>query len=173
MFEGQDDQGVGEDADDDGGDAVEQVCGVADDEGHGAAAEFGEIDAAEETYWHTDERREKKKLGAADDGVGHAAAGFADRSGELGEEGPVDGCSAVVHEIAEDEEEHGHGDEGGQAGHAEHEAADKFAVAQAGGHVRPISLPRWAVRTMSRRARPLRTKVRMKRTRPSSIRDCR
>jgi hypothetical protein len=35
----------------------------------------------------------------ADNGVGHAAAGFADRLGQLGEERPVDGIEALADEV--------------------------------------------------------------------------
>src|SRR5579871_2040102 len=43
VLERKHDEGVGEDADDDGRNAVEEVGGVADDESDGAGAEFGEI----------------------------------------------------------------------------------------------------------------------------------
>ena len=167
VLEGEHDERVGEDADDDGGDAVEQVGGVADDESDGAGAEFREIDGAEKTDRHADERGEEKELGAANDGVGHAAAGFTDGSGELGEEVPVDGSTAVIDEIAEDEEEDGDGDERAEAGHGEHEAAHEFAPTETWAH--ECAPPRCEVATIRMRARPLRMKVRRKRTRPSSI----
>src|SRR5579872_7203144 len=134
MFERQNDERVSEDADDDRRHAVEQVGGVADDESDWAGAEFGEVDGAEEADGNADKGGEKQELGAADDGVGHAAAGFADRSGELGEEVPVDRGAAVVDEIAEDEEEDGDGDEGAKAGHGEHEGAYEFAPAETWTH---------------------------------------
>ena len=81
----------------------------------------------------------EKQLGAANDGVGHAAAGFADGSGQLGEEIPIDGRAAVVDEIAENEEEDGDGDERADAGHRQHEAADEFAPAETGVHDVPRS----------------------------------
>src|SRR3984957_8331048 len=105
VLERKDDERVGEDADDDRWDAVEQVGGVADDERDGTGAELRKINRAEEADGHTDYGGEKEKLGAADDGVGHATAGFADGSWELCEEVPVDRSAAVIDEVAENEEE--------------------------------------------------------------------
>jgi len=45
MLEGQDGKTVGKHADDDGRDAVQQVGGITHNEGSGAAAEFGKINA--------------------------------------------------------------------------------------------------------------------------------
>src|SRR5271155_4872685 len=95
MFYGQHYQRVREDADDYGGDAVEQVSGVAHDKGKSFATEFGEIDASEKTYGKAHYCGEEQEFQATDDGVGHAAAGFADGFGELREEIQVEGCAAV------------------------------------------------------------------------------
>src|SRR5882724_11908417 len=171
MLEGQDDQAVSKNADDDGGHAVEQVGGVANDKGGGAAAEFRKIDGAKETDGNTDERSEQKQFAAAEDGVGHAAASLADGHGQLGKEVPTDRCSAVINKIAEDQEEHGNRNQSAHAGHGQHETADELAPAETGVHAFPIPAPRWEVATMSRRASPLRTKVRRKSTSPNSIRD--
>src|SRR5260370_803946 len=92
--------------------------------------------------------------------------------GQLGKEVPTDGSSAVVDEVTKNEEEHGNSDEGADTGHGQHEAAYKFAPAETRAHALPIPLPRWEVATISKRAKPLRMKVRMKSTRPSSISDC-
>src|SRR5882762_4359645 len=171
MLEGQDDQAVSKNADDNGRHTVEQVGGIANDEGGGAAAEFREIDGAEETDRNADEGSEQKQLAAANNGVGHAAASFADRRGQLGKEVPTDRCSAVIDEVAEDQEEHRNGNQGAHAGHGEHETAHKLAPAQPRAHAFPIPAPRWEVATISRRASPLRTKVRRKSTSPNSMRD--
>ena len=52
------------------------------------AAELGQIDAGQETDRKADQRRDADNLRAADDGVGHAAARLAGRSGSLREEIP-------------------------------------------------------------------------------------
>src|SRR5258706_464632 len=171
MLEGQDDQAVSKNADDDGGHAVEQVGGVANDKSGGAAAEFREIDGAKETDGNPDEGSEQKQLAAANDGVGHAAARFANRRRQLGKEVPTDRCSAMKDKVAEDQEEHGNRNQGAHAGHGQHETAHKLAPAQPGVHAFPIPAPRWEVATIRRRASPLRTKVRRKSTSPNSIRD--
>src|SRR5208282_3709113 len=105
----------------------------------------------------------------ANDGVGHAAAVFTDGGRQLGEEVPVDRGSAVIDEIAEDEEEDGDGDEGAETRHGEHEVAHKFAPAESRVYVHALADPRCEVTTMSKRPGPLRTKVSRKRTRPSSM----
>src|SRR5260370_1276916 len=91
---------------------------------------------------------------------------------KVGEEVRTDGRRTVIDEIAEDEEEHGNGDQGTHAGHGQHEAAYELAPAETGAHACAVPLPRCEVATISRRARPLRMKVRRKSTRPSSMRDC-
>jgi hypothetical protein len=63
--------------------------GVTHDEGSGGAAEFREIDSAEKSDGNAEERCEEKELAAAEYGVGHAAASFADRCGQLGKEVPT------------------------------------------------------------------------------------
>ena len=66
--------------------------------------------------------------------------------------------AAVIDEVAENEKQDRDGDEGAEAGHGQHEMADKFAPAETVAHACPIPLPRWDVTTISRRARPLRMK---------------
>src|SRR6516165_3062578 len=56
VFEGQDHHGVGKNADDDGRDAIEQVGRVAHDGGNKTAAEFSEVDTAEEADRHAKQR---------------------------------------------------------------------------------------------------------------------
>src|SRR6267143_6952390 len=171
MLERKNDDGVGKNADDDRRDAVEQVGGVAHDKSGGPAAEFREINGAKESDGNADERSEQQQLGAAEDGVGHAAAGFADRHRQLGKEIPTNRCSAVINEVAKDEEEHGNRNQGAYTGHGEHKVAHEFAPAEPGVHTFPIPAPRWEVATISRRASPLRMKVRRKSTSPNSMRD--
>src|SRR5260370_4551560 len=163
---------VSKNADDDGGHAVEQVRGITDNKSGGAAAEFGEIDGAKKSDGNPKDRGKQKQLGAAEDGVGHAAAGLADGSGELGEKVPTDGSSAVIDEISKNEEKDGNGDQGTHAGHRQHEAAHKFAPAEMRAHTLPSPLPRWEVATISKRAKPLRMNVGMKSTQPTSRSPC-
>ena len=141
VFEGQDDHGVGKNADDDGRDAIEKVGGIANDGGNEATAEFSEVDTAEEADGHAKERGCEQKLAAAHDGVGHAAAGFANGFGKLRKESPVDGSAAVVNEIAKNEKKHANGDERAETGHGHHEVADKFSPANAGATHRVTPLP--------------------------------
>src|SRR5713101_3201047 len=159
-------------ADDDGGNAVEQVRSVTHDKSDGPAAEFRKIDGAKESDGNADERSEQKQLPAADDSVGHAAAGLTHGRGQLGKEIPADGSPSMIDEISKNEEKDGNGDQRTHAGHGQHEAAHKFAPAETRAHALSIPLPRWEVATISKRATPLRMKVRMKSTRPSSMRDC-
>src|SRR5580704_17282801 len=102
MLYGQDYQRVGEDADDDGGHAVEQIGGVADDERESLATEFGEIDTSEQTHGQAHDCGEEEEFEAADDGVGHAAAGFSDWFRKLREEIQTERRAAVPDQIAED-----------------------------------------------------------------------
>src|ERR1700675_461590 len=171
MLERMNDKDQSKNADDDGGNAVEQVRSITDDKSGGGAAEFRKINGAKESDGNADERSEQKQLPAADDGVGHTATGLANGSRQFRKEVPVDGSTAVIDEIAKNEEKDGNGDEGAHTRHREHEAAHKFAPAEARAHTLPIPLPRWEVATISKRATPLRMKVRMKSTRASSIRD--
>src|ERR1041384_1241630 len=171
MLERKNGNGVRKNADDDGGDTVEQVRGITHDESGGPTAELGEINGAQESDGNAEKGSEQKQFSAADDCIGHAPAGFTDRNGQLGEEVPTDRDSAMIEEIPKNEEKNGNRDEGAQAGHGQHEAAHKFAPTETSAHVLPTALPFWEVATMRMRASPLRIKVRRKRTRPSSIRD--
>src|SRR5262249_22864839 len=166
-------QGVGEDTDDNGGHAVEQVCGIAHDESDRAPTKLGQVDSAKKSYGHADQRSQSEELSAADNRIGHATTGFAYWSRQFGKEIPVNRGSAMVDEIAEDKEKDGYGDKSTDTGHAEHEAAYKLAPAQPSAHACPTPLPFWEVTIIRMRARPLRIKVSKKRTRPNSISDCR
>src|ERR1700693_4116501 len=172
MLHGQDRERVGEDTDDDGGDAVEQIGGVADDEGKSFPAEFGEIDAGEQAYGQAHDCSEKEQLEAADDGAGHAGAGFFEGFGELREEFPTERRAAVPDQVSEDEKQHRDDGEGGNTGQGEHDEVQRLAPghAQRAHAGRP---PPRSVATIKIRARPFRMKVMRKRTRPSSISELR
>jgi len=60
----------------DGRHAVEQVRGITHDKSGGAAAKFREINGTKESDGNADEGSEQEHLGAAENGVGHAATGF-------------------------------------------------------------------------------------------------
>src|SRR5690242_9629069 len=104
MLERKNGHGVSKNADNDGRDTVEQVRGITHDESGGPPTELGEIDGPQESDGHAKEGSEQKQLSAADDGIGHAAAGFTHRNGQLGEEVPTDGDSPVIDEISKNEE---------------------------------------------------------------------
>src|SRR5205807_825 len=89
------DQAVSKNADDDGRHTVEQVRSITDNKSDGAATEFGKIDGAKKSDRNTKEGSKQQHLGAAEDGVGHAAAGFTNGNGQFGEEIPVDGSAAM------------------------------------------------------------------------------
>ena len=85
-----DDERVDGKAHHDRGNAVEHVGGEADGVGQlGAAAELGQIDAAANADGNADETGNAEQHCRADDGIGHAAALFADRLGNLREEGEI------------------------------------------------------------------------------------
>src|SRR5262249_8761758 len=54
VLERENHQSVGEDSDNDGGDAIEHIRRIAHDEGGSIAAEPGEIDPAEKTDWNAE-----------------------------------------------------------------------------------------------------------------------
>ncbi len=64
---------------------------------------------------------------AADDRVGHAAARFARRERQLGEEIPVQRLAAVVDQIAQDENRAATVTNGTHAGQREHHVVDSLA----------------------------------------------
>ena len=99
------DDGVGDDADHDGGNAVEHVGGKANDVAEAVAAVFGDIDAGADSQWDADQAGNRKNHAGSDDGVGHAAAGFAHRLGSLGNEGPVERSQAAVDKIGKNREQ--------------------------------------------------------------------
>ena len=72
----------------------------------------------------------------ADDGVGHAATGLADRRGNVGEEGKVERACALVDQVKEDGNQRGHHEDGGQDG----ETADEVVRGRAARIVQPHGL---------------------------------
>src|SRR6516165_11737634 len=88
-------KGPGQDADNDGGDTVEQIRRVAYYGGERFILEFREIDSGDEANGNSDQRRHSHDLQAAHYGVGHTPAYFAGGLGQLCEEVPVQGFAAV------------------------------------------------------------------------------
>src|SRR6058998_2186014 len=132
-----------------------KVGSVADDEASAASSKLGQIDPAKKSDGDADQGGKKQQLRAADNGIGHAAAGLAHRRRQLREEVPVEGAAAVKGEVAEDEKKHGNGHEGTYASEAEHHGTDKFPETQPRRHAY-APLPRRSVRRISKRARPFR-----------------
>src|SRR5260370_32814012 len=128
------------------------------------------MNGAEETIRTTNQESEEKEFGAANDGVGHAAAGLANGNRQFGKKAPAHGGSAMINKVAEDEKQHRNGNESAHACHRQHEAAYEFAPAQPRTHACPVPPPRCEVATISKRANPFKMKVRIKSTRPSSMR---
>ena len=67
----------------------------------GAAAELGEVDASGDADGNAHEAGKGEDDSGADDGVGHAAALFTNRGGDVGEEGQIEGACAFVDEVGE------------------------------------------------------------------------
>src|SRR5258707_621556 len=172
MFERQHHQAVRKNADYDGGPAFQQVRRISHNRRHAFAAEFRQVDPAQEPDRHPHERRKQQNLAATHNRVGHAAARFSYRLRQFGEKIPVDGSAAIKHQVAEDEEENQNRDKSAHAGHRQHEVAYEFSPAQPAAYHPPTSLPFCVVTTISRRASPFRMNVSRKRTSPSAISDC-
>src|SRR4029077_6127210 len=121
--------------------------------------------ATQQSDRNAEERRQEQELAGSDDSIGHAAAGLSDGLGQFGEEVPIHVFAAVVDEISENKEKDRDSHERAKAGQAEHDDIYRLAPKQA--HVRS-AVPRPVVKTISKRAKPLSTKVSRKSTRPSS-----
>ena len=65
MIHGHDHQGVGEDADHDGGHAIEQVRRVANHESTTRTAEFRQVYSRQSRRWEAKQRRQEQELQAA------------------------------------------------------------------------------------------------------------
>src|SRR5207302_5800735 len=102
MFLIQDNDGVGHDADDNGGNAVEHVGGESNNAAHAIAAELSQVDARTHSQRHAQNAGDSEDEPGTHDGIGHAAAGFAYRLRSLSQESPVDGADSAIHQIAED-----------------------------------------------------------------------
>src|SRR5262249_25848899 len=87
------------------------------------------VHAAEEPDGRPDERRGHEELHAADDGVGHPAAGLADGRGQVGEEAERERRSSLVRDVPQEEEEHAQGTGGRDDGRAEHPSLDQEPAA--------------------------------------------
>ncbi len=77
------------------GTPFKQIDHIANEESEGLAAVFSQKDPGQETDGHADQSRQQQDFAAADDGVGHAAAGFAGRLRQFSKEIPVQGSSAM------------------------------------------------------------------------------
>src|SRR5579862_1161267 len=98
-------QPIDDDAPYDGRDAVEDIAEEAQPPVDAGGTVLGEIDAAQDPDWHADSGCQREQGERAGDGVGHASAGFHRRLGEFGEEIPVHGTGALVHEMEKDDAE--------------------------------------------------------------------
>src|SRR3989442_335604 len=150
VLQRQDQKRVGKNADHNRRHTVEEVGGVADYEASAASSKLGQIDPAKESDGDADQGGKKQQLRAADNRIGHAAAGLAHRRRQLREEVPVEGAAAVKGEVAEDEKKHGNGHEGTYASEAEHHGTAKFPETQPRRHAY-APLPRRSVRRISKR----------------------
>jgi hypothetical protein len=102
---------------------------------------FGEINRAQDADRQTDERAQADNFDRPHNGVGDAAARFADRLGELREEIEVDRRKTMIGDVAEDHEKRGQRDRREDGGDAEHHAIDYFSAGEVGrGHLRPLFL---------------------------------
>src|SRR6266849_2829659 len=96
-------EAVRHDSDNDGRHAIEDVRREADQIAKArAAAIFGEINARANSKRNAESAGDKQNINRSPNGVGHAAAGFARRFWNLGQESPVDRANPLVDQIAED-----------------------------------------------------------------------
>src|SRR5260370_7183388 len=116
------------------------------------------MNGAEETIRTTNQESEEKEFGAANDGVGHAAAGLANGNRQFGKKAPAHGGSAMINKVAEDEKQHRNGNESAHACHRQHEAAYEFAPAQPRPHPSPVPPPPSEVPTTTNPPNPSTTK---------------
>ncbi len=97
------DQRIGRQTHDDGGHTVEHVRGKAH-----RIPECASAAILRKVHTRPDAQRDAEQTGQAQDyarsrdGVGHAAAGLADRHGDMGEEGPVQRTRALVDQVSQD-----------------------------------------------------------------------
>ncbi len=101
--------GPDKDADDDGGEAGQQVQDEAHHPREGSLAVFGEVDGGPQGDGDTDQASHGQHLQAAEDGGRHAAAHLPVRQGTLREEGEVDRGKPAHHHVTQDGEEQAHG----------------------------------------------------------------
>ena len=89
----------------DGRHAVQNVGGETNPPIQPRRAVFRKEHAAEHADRHTEQRGLPQQNERADNGVGHAAAGLADRLGQLGEERQVDGTETEFDEVIKDQQQ--------------------------------------------------------------------
>src|SRR5205807_1470721 len=101
-FHRHDYQRVHDHAPDDGRHAVENIGAEADPPVQLRTAIFGEENAAQHADRHTDAGGQAEQFESANDGVRHAATGFADWFGQLSEEIPIDRADAGFDNVVKD-----------------------------------------------------------------------
>jgi len=136
MFLGHHDERVDRDAHDDRGDAVEDVCREAYSVGEECAlTELCDVDAGGDADGDAHEAGEGEDDSRADDGVGHAAALFTNRSRDVGEEVQVEGTRAFVDQVEENGEQRYKDHDGGE----DRQTGDEVVDHSAAGAVEPHS----------------------------------
>src|SRR5262245_43911166 len=121
----QDDQRVGEDAEDDRRNAVQHVRDEAHKPRQASIARLGQIHTAQDAHWDAQAHRKGDHDEAADDRIGDPATGFSDRLRQMHEEVDVDRRGALVEEKAEDQEQRKHDEERGQQRQRAHTRVDQ------------------------------------------------
>ncbi len=114
------DNGVRNDANDNGGNAVENVGGEPNYSTETITAKFREVDSRAYSEGHSNQARDPKNESRAHDGIRHSTARFAYGLRSLSQESPIDGSEASVKQIAKDgnqRHQHQHHCHHGQAGH--------------------------------------------------------
>src|SRR6266487_2050040 len=166
---GPDNEGPCHDADDDRRRAVQHVGNEPHNEPELSGPVLGEIHAGANADRDADQRGEADDDAGADDRVRDAASCLSRRYGTPGEEGPVDRRRAFQHEVAEDEHEREHGDEGERHDEPRHQTTHEMAAERSVGHsaLLPMAAPR-ATRQMRMRAMAFTTTVTTNSTSPTS-----
>src|SRR5581483_9505874 len=94
-------QTICDQADYDGGHAIENVGGEAHELTEAIAAIFREIDTRADANRNANQACNGENDYRTDECVGHSSAGFADRLGSLCEESPVERAHTPQHKIGE------------------------------------------------------------------------
>src|SRR5580692_7690221 len=165
---GNNDDGPGENTDDDGWNAVQQVGGVADEHGKCFTSEFGQVNASQESDRDADQNRDPDGDAAAHDGVGQTSAGLTGRKGQLGEEIPIQRTETVPDQKAKNHEEDRHRYESAHTGEGQHYIVDEVSTLSS-AHQSCVD-PFLVVATISNWAEAFKMMVIKKRTNPSATR---